>query len=39
MSVKGGGGGGTPQIRNFFFAENFVDTGGREVPPKFIAYF
>ena len=31
MSVKGGG--GTPQIRNLFFGENFVRKGGGGVPP------
>ena len=30
MSVKGGG--GTPQIRNLFFGENFVRKGGGGTP-------
>ena len=33
------GGGDTPQIRNPFFAENFVRKGGRGVPPKSVTYF
>ena len=33
--VRKGGGGGTPQIRNPLFAENFFRKGGEGVPPKF----
>ena len=38
LSVKGGVGRGTPQIRNSFFVENFVRKRGRGVPPKSVTY-
>ena len=37
--VRKGGRGGTPQIRNPLFAENFVRKGGGGVPPISVTYF